>query len=123
MLLAGFAYFTLLVLCLFLGNFTAIDRNIKDIWDIVWIHRNGTFILQFIRGRIVVYISKAGASLKVEKSAAELWPILNRKGQKSGRTSEKFVSFLLFSLIVGKSKKCYSFPFTQTKLVFFLKKR
>jgi hypothetical protein len=45
--------------------------------------------------------------------------ILNRKG----RISEKFVFLLLFSLILGKSRKHYTFPLTQTKTVFFSKSK
>jgi hypothetical protein len=37
-------------------------------------------------------------------------PILNEKGPKRGRTFKKFVSLLLSSLILGRSKKYYYFP-------------
>ncbi len=59
---------------------------------------------------------------RLDKFEVEFFLILYRKGQKEGQTSEKFVFLLLFFLILGKSKKYYTFSTGIDQERFFFQK-
>ncbi len=69
--------------------------------------------VQLKRGRL-----KKGGGMARE-ICSHVWANFNQKRQNKGQTSQKFVSFLLSSLIQGMSKKCYSFPISKYKNMVF----